>query len=115
MDKINQRVVEVIEQSGLSKSEFAMKVGVSPAIISHISSGRNKVGLELVQRILEHYTDISALWLLLGAGKMREDSTNNQILLLENQIDALKDELSSLVNGVNVFKRNFDKLNDLMT
>lgn len=115
MDAINVRVVDFLKHTGKSKSEFANQLGVSPAVISHISSGRNKVALDIVQKILEHYPAVSPHWLLMGVGEMyaTENGTNN--LALRAEIKSLKTELSELSNRVTVFQRNFKKLSELVS
>ena len=69
MDAINIRVVQFLAQTGKTKSEFANQLGISPAVLSHISSGRNKVGLDLVQKIAVHYPTLSIQWLVSGVGR----------------------------------------------
>jgi plasmid maintenance system antidote protein VapI len=115
MDKINVRVVEFLNHTGKSKSDFAVELGVSPAVISHISSGRNKVGLDLVQKILEHYPKVSPLWLVSGVGLMFEGENKDNNRVIEHEIRELKLELGEVSNRLAVFKRNFTKLTDLLS
>lgn len=113
MDAINVRVVNFLKHSGKSKSEFANQLGVSPAVISHISSGRNKVALDIVQKILEHYPTVSPLWLIMGLGEMYEANNGLNALALQQEIAVLKRDLNEISNQVTVFQRNFKKLSDL--
>jgi plasmid maintenance system antidote protein VapI len=115
MDAINVRVVAFLKHTGKSKSEFANQLDISPAVISHISSGRNKVALDIVQKILEHYPTVSPHWLLMGVGDMIEDGNSVNGLALKQEIKSLKIELSELSNRVTVFQRNFKKLSDLVS
>lgn len=78
---MENRVLKVIDNSGLTAAEFALKVGIQSAQISHIKSGRNKVSLEIVQRILANFNEISPDWLILGKGEMYRNSTKTS----ENQ------------------------------
>ena len=70
MDKLNERFLTAMRHSGLSKTEFAGRLGVSQGVMSHISSGRNKPGTEMLVSLLQVYPDIAADWLLLGEGSM---------------------------------------------
>ena len=70
MDEISERIKELIDNSGLTHKEFAEKIEVSPAIISHILSGRNKPSLQVVQRITNVYTNVNLNYLLSGAGEL---------------------------------------------
>lgn len=54
----------------LSPTQFADAIGVARPIVSHIMSGRNKPSLEVVQKILAAFPDLSMPWLLNGSGPM---------------------------------------------
>ena len=106
MDSINSRVLKVLQYSKLTKSQFAQRIGVSPAIISHISSGRNKVGLEVVEHILSEFPNVSARWLISGTGQMIESNTAQTDLLLElkmlqRQGEDVQSEVLALQKAIN--------------
>ncbi len=67
---IEIKILEIFNRSGLSRIDFANKLGISNAVLSHITSGRNKASLDLVTTILHHFPEISADWLLLDKGDM---------------------------------------------
>jgi transcriptional regulator with XRE-family HTH domain len=69
--QIAQRILKIQKESKLDRKSFCEKLGISPAILSHISSGRNNPSLELIQKIIKQFSDINLDWLLLGKGKMR--------------------------------------------
>lgn len=73
---LETRILEVFAESGLSRQEFASRIGISNAVMSHISSGRNKASMDLVHSILTHFPDISPDWLLLGLGQMKRSQAN---------------------------------------
>jgi transcriptional regulator with XRE-family HTH domain len=70
MDALNTRIIQVMDASGLTKSSFAAKLGVSLPLIAHICSGRNKPGIELIQKVMQTFPDVNPFWLLLGQGQM---------------------------------------------
>ncbi len=70
MDELNKRIVELMIKTGHSKSTFARELDVSLPLITHITTGRNKPGVELIQRILQRFTEVSPDWLLNGQGDM---------------------------------------------
>ncbi|MCC7532355.1 MAG: helix-turn-helix transcriptional regulator, partial [Bacteroidia bacterium] len=70
MDELNKRIVDIMNKYGYSKSTFAALIGVSLPLITHITSGRNKPGVDLLQRVAEQFPDINLEWLLLGTGEM---------------------------------------------
>jgi transcriptional regulator with XRE-family HTH domain len=97
MDSVSLRMLELMKDSGLNRSDFAHRLGVSQGVISHISSGRNKPGLEMVVECLKAFPEISADWLLLGVGDMKRDKTPDKQL---KQLTQLLDEVK-LLNDMN--------------
>ncbi|MFD1875355.1 helix-turn-helix domain-containing protein [Hymenobacter bucti] len=64
------RIRELLEARQLSPTQFADLIGVGRPVISHILSERNKPSLEVVQKIISAFPDISLPWLLAGTGPM---------------------------------------------
>lgn len=61
-----------MDEKGVSSSAFADAIDVQRSSISHILSGRNKPSLDLIQKILNRYSDIDPGWLLTGKGNMKQ-------------------------------------------
>ena len=80
---VNKRVELLIDKVASSKSSFAKATGISPVIISHICSGRNKVSLSAITQIIEAYPSISLSWLVMGKGEMFNTQNDDSKLLLE--------------------------------
>lgn len=64
------RIQKIIKYKKLSASGFADQIGVPRSTISHILSGRNNPSLDLVQKILDTFSDIKTEWLVRGEGQM---------------------------------------------
>ncbi len=91
---LENRILEVFQHSKLSRMEFAERLKISNAVLSHISSGRNRASTELVLAILKEFPEISTDWLLLGQGEMlRKD------VIASKTIDILLNELQSVKNA----------------
>jgi len=73
---MKDRIEKILEDEQLSASKFADSIGVQRSSISHILSGRNKPSLELINKILDHFSHINADWLLLGKGNMTNKGNN---------------------------------------
>jgi DNA-binding XRE family transcriptional regulator len=71
---MENRIRNIIENYGLSSNTFAQEIDVNRSTISHILSGRNKPSIEVLQKILRRFPEVSVSWLLLGQGAM--DDTN---------------------------------------
>ena len=90
IDELNKRIIEVMVRSEHSKSTFAKALDVSLPLITHITTGRNKPGLDIIQKVLTHFERISPDWLLLGVGTMyREEVKSHDFSAIISEIDAL--------------------------
>src|SRR5690606_30512251 len=67
-----KRILEILEKSGLTPSEFADKIEVQRSAISHITSGRNKPSLEFLIKIKAAFPEIDTDWLVFGTEKEPE-------------------------------------------
>jgi hypothetical protein len=106
MDELNKRIVEIMVRFNHSKSSLATELGVSLPLITHITTGRNKPGIELLQRVLQRFPDINPNWLFLGDGDMMKPEPKQvdmtPVLMKMN-------ELNDLVNNaLNVNKTMVD-------
>lgn len=64
------RIRELLEYKNLTPTQFADLIGVGRPVMSHILSERNKPSLEVVQRIISAFPELSLPWLLSGTGEM---------------------------------------------
>jgi transcriptional regulator with XRE-family HTH domain len=64
------RIRQLLQEKQLTPTQFADAIGIARPIVSHILSGRNKPSLEVVQKILAAFADLSMPWLLNGSGAM---------------------------------------------
>ncbi len=69
----------------LKPGQFARTLDVNPAIISHILAERNKPGVDLLQKILDKFPQVSPDWLMLDRGDMFRSSNETDP---ENRSDA---------------------------
>lgn len=72
MEDIAKRIKELIDYKGISNKDFADSIGVAPAIISHVLSGRNNPSLNLIQQITNVYTNVNLDYILNGKGELIE-------------------------------------------
>lgn len=96
MDELNKRIVDIMVRYNHSKSSLATELGVSLPLITHITTGRNKPGIELLQRVLDRFTDISPYWLLLGQGNMQKEEVKVVDL---SPVNAKITQLNELINN----------------
>ncbi|WP_156126355.1 helix-turn-helix domain-containing protein [Hymenobacter sp. DG25B] len=72
-----ERIKTLLATRQLTPTQFADAIGVGRPIISHILTGRNKPSLEVVQKILAAFPDLSVSWLLSGQGEMQGLGTSS--------------------------------------
>jgi len=95
MDKLNKRVLSIMEAKQLTRSGFSAALEVSLPVLTHISSGRNKPGLELIQKLLTTFPDLDPDWLLLGKGQMFRKT--QEIPDLSTDLEQFKQLLTHLI------------------
>ena len=67
---MTDRISLLIQAKNLSAAQFADEIGVQRSSISHLVSGRNKPSLDLIQKTLQRFPEVSTEWLLFGKGEM---------------------------------------------
>ncbi len=121
MDELNKRVLQVMDFTGVSKSQFAAALGISLPVLTHIASGRNKPSLDMIIRILQVYRHINVNWLLFGEGSI-EAKTQKQVdvsaeidMLQEKakQMDEILKQLNEVVKYNQIFINEIKYLNQL--
>ena len=70
---MREKLLELMKREKLKPSQLAEKLGINPAGISHILSGRNNPSFELIQKILRCFPRINPDWLLLDSGEIYRD------------------------------------------
>lgn len=63
---IQDRIRLILKANNLSASEFADKVGVNRASLSHVLSGRNKPSHDFLSKIITEFPNVNASWLVTG-------------------------------------------------
>ena len=74
MNDISRRIEELIANSVLSYAEFAERIGISSATISHILKGRNKPSLQVITQIKKAFTNVNIDYLITGEGTLYIES-----------------------------------------
>ena len=84
---MKDRLAQFLHLEQLSPARFADILGVQRSGISHILSGRNKPGFDLIEKMLTKFSDINAEWLITGKGKMYKEKAAPPTLF-DTQIDS---------------------------
>lgn len=70
---MKEKITQLMKSEGLTSSRLAEILEIQPSGISHIVSGRNKPGFDLLQKILRRFPRINPDWLLLDSDVMYRD------------------------------------------
>lgn len=91
-----------MKSEGLTPSRLAEILEIQPSGISHLVSGRNKPGFDLLQKILARFPKINPDWLLLDSDQMyRADaSALSRRIDVETHHDTASQNMSDVVAPV---------------
>ncbi len=84
---------------GLTSSRLAEILETQPSSISHIISGRNKPGFDLLKKILERFPNVNPDWLLLDSEQMYRIGR-----LDSNDKSSLKEDIGELFSTMDISK-----------
>ena len=76
MSTVKQRLQEFLKEEGISGSEFARKMGLSPA---YLASMRKSMPEEKMERLCQVFPQINRDWLQYGEGEMYRDMKGTDI------------------------------------
>jgi transcriptional regulator with XRE-family HTH domain len=63
---IQERLQLILKMHNITPALFADKLGVQRSNVSHVLSGRNKPGLDFLEKILVQFPRVNAHWLVTG-------------------------------------------------
>ena len=67
---MNQRLQQFLNAENISQSQFAERLGVAKASVSHILAGRNKPGFDFIESLSRQFPNLNLEWLIGGRGRM---------------------------------------------
>ncbi len=77
---MKDKIAYLMRSEGLTTTRFAEILGIQPSAVSHLVSGRNKPGFDLLQKILRRFPRLNPDWLLLDAEEpYRADSLDSTL------------------------------------
>ena len=96
---MKERIRLIQEQLGLSQIEFANKLGISPASLSSIYTGRTNPTNNHVMAIHKAFPQINVNWLMFGEGDMTERGVVGAVLNENGEVDWEKGETMDVSNN----------------
>lgn len=74
---MNHRLEQFLSAENVSQAQFADKIGVARASVSHILAGRNRPGFDFIENMARFYPSLNLEWLITGKGKMYKEASNS--------------------------------------
>ena len=94
---MKDRIKELMQIKQLNAKEFASIIGIQATTGSIILSGRNKPRLDVDQKILSSFSNISPDWLISGIGKMFRNSLEKTVnQTIESKNNQFKPQMATL-------------------
>ena len=118
-DTITNRIKKIIDDSNLTNSEFAEKIGVPKSSISHLLSERNKPSLDLITKISEHFEEITLDYLIFGVSEVEKDKikASNELFSYketDNTKDSVKESNNRVKSIIIIYENNkFEQIDRL--
>ena len=100
---MKDRILLIMKKEDLSAAQFAEKIGISQASLSHILNGRNNPSLDVVVKVHNAFQNINLDWFLFGTGDMYKPSVTAEIPSL---FDSENDENSNFSSNGSEFLKN---------
>lgn len=67
---MHNRLKQFIAAENISQAQFAERIKIGKANVSHVLAGRNKPGYDFITAILTGFPQLNINWLFFGTGKM---------------------------------------------
>ena len=118
-ETVLNRIKKIIEDSNLTNSEFAEKIGVPKSSISHLLSERNKPSLDLITKISENFEQITADYLIFGLSEVKKAQIkpSNDLFShehIDNNKDSVKESNNNVKSIIIIYENNkFEQIDKL--
>ncbi len=86
---MKDRIFQLLDEKQITLTAFADEIGVERSTMSHIKAGRSNPSLDVAQKILERYPEVSADWLISGRGAMYRQKNDSREPNLFDDFDVI--------------------------
>lgn len=99
MSTLTERIASVVEDSKLSKTKFAEKIGISQPYLSQICSGAKVPSDRTISDICREFC-INGKWLRTGEGFRKPVELDEETAVIEKFLDDIDDPVRSIVTAI---------------
>ena len=91
---MNTRLKQFLAAENITQAQFADRINVVRASVSHVLAGRNNPSFDFIKAMMAQYPNLNIEWLMFGKGKMYKEShpspaSAQEILFPEELSDTL--------------------------
>lgn len=103
---INERIKLIMKANRMNAAQFADTIGVKPANLSHILSGRNKPSMDFLEKVLVTFENVNASWLITGQIKEEKSESREQMGNQSTERERVEHTPESDIEKIVVFYRD---------
>jgi len=119
---IIERIYQLIDYKKDSVYKISKEIGVSNGYFSKTKAKNGSVGGDIIEKIVNYYTDVNVEWLITGEGPMLKDEQKSQtntpddkyLQLLEEHNKTLKEQLKDKEEKEALYKEKIQELQQRM-
>lgn len=71
---MNTRLKQFLAAENITQAQFADRINVVRASVSHVLAGRNNPSFDFIKAMMAQYPNLNIEWLMFGKGKMYKES-----------------------------------------
>lgn len=71
---MNTRLKQFLAAENITQAQFADKINVVRASVSHVLAGRNNPSFDFIKEMMAQYPNLNIEWLMFGKGKMYKEN-----------------------------------------
>ena len=71
---MNTRLKQFLAAENITQAQFADRINVVRASVSHVLAGRNNPSFDFIKEMMAQYPNLNIEWLMFGKGKMYKEN-----------------------------------------
>ena len=79
LTNMHNRLKQFLAAENISQAQFADRIKIGKANVSHVLAGRNKPGYDFISAIIAGFPQLNVNWLFFGTGKMYNSTPSVQV------------------------------------
>lgn len=89
---MKERLRRFLDDQGMNARQFAERLGVQASSVSHVLTGRNKPGVDFLEKLLRAFPEADVHWLITGEVKSAAGNVPETIPTKEKKTEVDEDD-----------------------